>query len=163
MDVKIYDIIRFFFKENFSQKRLFVILMSILIALLSFFLCHNQDWFGGLKSVYGNLPIAIFPLVCFLVSFLSLELICNKVSKHKQKEICRINELENRRKKAEAIVDTIKRLSNWQKSFLINNIVQGKSQIKSFEIGGYKAVWGCEMEALIDKRIISKISCSPEI
>jgi|GEM_PF-3345041 len=149
---KIIDIIRFFFKENFSQKRLFVILISILFMVFSFFVCHKQGWFGNLKEDYGNLAVVTFLSICFSVPFLISELICNKVFSNKQ-------EYETKKKKAETIFDTFNRLTDWQRSFLLHNILQkGQSQIKSYEIGGCKAVWGCEMEALIAKRIVTEIS-----
>lgn len=132
--------------------------MSVLIAVLSFFLCHKQEWFGELKSDYGNLAIGIFLFVCFLVPFLVFELICNKVSANKQEQSRRFNEFEMRKKKAVEIFETFNRLTDWQKKFLITNILQGKSQIKEYEIGGYKAVWEYDINALMGKRIINELS-----
>ena len=158
MGERIIEIIRFFFKENFSQKRLSVILVSILITVLFFFTCHNHKWFVDLKKDYGNYAVITSLFICFLVTFIICELICNKFSANKQKATQMINELERKVKRAEIIFDTLNRLTDWQMGFLIKNVLQGKSQIKKYEIGGYEAIWGPEVDALRAKGIITYIS-----
>ena len=118
MDDNFIKIIRFFFKENFSQKRLFVILMSILAAIICFFLFYRQGWIKVLKNDYGNLVIPIFLVLVFFVVFLVLELICNAVSSRIQEKKRRQRELELIIKKTEDRYDTLRRLSDWQINFL---------------------------------------------
>jgi len=156
MSDKIISIIRFFFKENFSQKRLFVILMTIVIMIVSFFISHKREWFIDFKSNYGNVGIVILLICYFLVIFILFEIICTKLSANKEEAKRLYNEFEMRKRKAEAIYNDLNSLSDWQKRFLLRNIMQGKSQVKSFEIGDYEAIWRPEMDVLVSKKIVTK-------
>lgn len=158
MDDGFIKIIRFFFKENFSQKRMFVILMSIMTAIISFFFFYRQEWIRELKNDYGALVIPLLLALVFVVTFLVLELICNAVYSRIQEKKRRRREIELIIKKIEYRYNTLSRLSDWQINFLIDMVMQKKMQIQAYEIGGYHAVWGPEMEVLIMKKIVRKIT-----
>jgi hypothetical protein len=158
MDDKIINIIRFFFKENFSQKRLVVILAAVLTDIFLFFLCYQQNWFNKLTSDYGNTVIVVFLSISFLIAFIIYELICNEVSVYLKRENRRVRKLKFRYQKTEERYKALSRLTDWQKEFIIDMVTQGKSQIKAYEIGVYKAAWDLEMEALIAKKIIRELS-----
>jgi len=158
MDDKIINIIRFFFKENFSQKRLVVILAAVLTDIFLFFLCYQQNWFNKLTSDYGNTVIVVFLSISFLIAFIIYELICNEVSVYLKRKKRRVRKLKFRYQKTEERYKALSRLTDWQKEFIIDMVTQGKSQIKAYEIGVYKAAWDLEMEALIAKKIIRELS-----
>ena len=158
MTDKLISILRFFLKEDFSQRRLFTVLLSALITILFFFFCHKQRWFVDLKGGYGTPAIVVVLSACFVVVFLVSELLCIRISVNKQKKVHQNEELDSRTKEAISIFDTLNRLTDWQKGFLIRNIMRRKSQIKGYEVGDYKLVWQDEMEALITKGIVTEIS-----
>jgi hypothetical protein len=45
-------------------------------------------------------------------------------------------------------------LTIWQRTFLIRLLNENRRQIPEWEVGSYKAVWGPEMEVLIEKGVV---------
>ena len=58
---------------------------------------------------------------------------------------------EERRKNVEDMLDT---LTSWQRSFLARFVAENRRQIPEWEVGPYRAVWGPEMDVLVQKGII---------
>jgi len=52
--------------------------------------------------------------------------------------------------------DTLDSLTQWQRMFLCRFVVEGRSQIKDFEVGQFRATWDSEMTVLIEKGVIKE-------
>ena len=127
--------------------------LSVLLALLSIIVFHftskRTEWFEGLR-VYGGLGVPIALLVIALVVFLVTWLICCGADTiWRRKRVLQRVEQEKR-----AVRSNLETLTGWQGQFLLRFLVEGRAQIPEWEIGGYKAVWGSEVEVLITKGML---------
>jgi hypothetical protein len=133
--------------------------LSALVALLSvavfYFAARHSEWFREAAGRGSNAIVAVLAMV-LLISFLAVWLIlsgvagivthCRSVSQSVQRDV---EELRR-------IGDNLGATTDWQRSFLLRFITNDTTQINDWEVGGYKAIWGPELEVLCAKGIIRR-------
>jgi len=133
--------------------------MSFLVALLAVVLLHfsskDTPWVVDLdqRSKFAY-PIAL--LVGFLIVFLLVWSIYGVTAWFRQQLIAKSRILQREEKQLMHVSETLENLSEWQERFLVRFINESKRQIQEHEIGGFKAVWGDEIEVLIAKGVIRR-------
>lgn len=151
----IVDLITWFLEKNFRAKNAVSVFVALIAVVVVYFTSHGSTWVADLDK-RGTLAVPIALLNVFVAVYLLCWLLAS-VWLHfaeKRSERCRRETMAERRELQ--IRDTLDSLNDWQRSFVLQFIVQGKTQIHEHEIGGFKSVWGSEVEMLVRKGVIIK-------
>jgi len=100
-----------------------------------------------IRTQYGNTGIAVGFVVIWLMLFVTINLIGDRISAH-------MKQVKAEAQRIEHIYDNLNSLSISQKELLERFVLQNKRHFQDYEIGGYKAVWGRDVEVLKGKRIL---------
>lgn len=150
------DTIKLFFDKKISQNgRLLLSLIGIIVFFLLF---HNKPVFIKIKEDYGKVGIGTGALLFGLMLFITINLIANKLSNYKKLTLQKQERLGRQEQKVIKIIDNLNSLSESQKGLLERFVLRKKKQFQDYEIGGYKVIWGRDVEVLRAKGIIRKLT-----
>ncbi|SRR5258706_4245467 len=131
--------------------------LSALVALLSvgtvYLAARHSAWFRevaerGNSAVVASLAIVL--LISFLTAWLVLSAAVSVVANRKSAT----NAMHLQGERLIQIRNTLGTLTDWQRSFVLRFITEDRMQINEWEVGGYKAIWGPELDVLCAKGII---------
>ena len=129
---------------------LFVALLSAATLLPAVI---HSGWFKSVVAVHASLVVVVVVGVvvcCWLGAWMVWSLIAFSARRVNNRR-----ELKHKAQQQETTIhEQLYTLSNWQRRFLLRLVDNGMHQIHAFEIGGYRAVWQDEMQALINKGIM---------
>ena len=143
------EIIKLFFDKKIAQNGR--LLLSLIIAIILFLSLRDLPDFLDIKKEYGKITVGICLL---LIPFIIVNLAANKLQKARSKR----GVLEQEIQKVVNMRKTLDGLTDYQYQLLGKFVSQNKSQFQDYEIGGYRAVWGREIEVLQEKRIIRQLT-----
>jgi len=150
------DTIKLFLDKKIAQNGR--LLLSLIITIAFLLLFHNKPIFIKIKADYGKVGIGICILLFWLILFITINLIANKLSNNRRLRRQRKAELKRKEQNIIEIYDNLDSLSESQKSLLERFVLENKRQFQDYEIGGYKAVWGRDIEVLQAKGIIKTLT-----
>ena len=148
------ETIKLFFDKKIAHNARLLLSLIGVIVLLSLF---RKSLLLEIKTNYGNTGIGICILLLWLIFFIPINLIADRLSNHRKLRIQRNVELKQQEQNIREIYDNLDILSESQKSLLARFILQNKRQFQNYEIGGYEAVWGKDITVLLTKGIIRKL------
>lgn len=148
-----------FLKRLLDMKTTIKNAVSLLVALVSvsvfYFTSKDSQWFEDLDE-YGLIGVGVSLSVVFLIGFLSAWLIYSGLATRRQRVASHRAALERAEQEIDAVRRNLDSLTPWQRTFLLRFIVERRTQIPDYEVGGYKAVWGSEMAVLVSKGIVKE-------
>lgn len=144
--------------------------VSALVALVSVAVfypqAHSSSWLRELER-YGGMGVAIALILVFFIAYLTVWLLysgvaayCHNCADRRNAENERIAEIQQAQEDDKqcrlAIRNKLESLTDWQRKFLLRFVVEGRTQIPTFEVGQYRAAWDFEMAVLIEKGIVQE-------
>ena len=152
---KILDIFERLLYKNIRVKNATSFLCGLLAVAFFYFTSRKEEWFLEIQR-FGVPGLIVAFCIVFFIAFLSIWLIGScAVWLYKESESRQIARKQAQRDK-EIIRETLESLTEWQYDFLLRFVRERQHQIRSYEIGGYKAVWGPEMQVLISRDIVKQ-------
>lgn len=125
-------------------------LVALVAVVVAYFILAPHAWFQGLTPWAQVASLVIVLLITFLTVWLlwsGAHAVWNARAEQKRSQRA---EAGSHRKTRE-VLDS---LTDWQRRFLLRFVVEKRSQIPEWEVGGFQAVWDAEMEVLQRKGII---------
>lgn len=146
-------ILKSLLEVNIRVKNATSVLFALASVFLVFVMARQSAWFHDVQG-YGAMGVAVALSVVFLSTFLGVWLLLTGATALAD----RVGSRRRGRQRAEAQTDLILRnldsLTEWQRSFLVRFVVENRMQMPEWEVGGYRALWGPEMDVLLAKQII---------
>jgi len=151
-----FDIIKLFFDKKIAHNAR--LLLSLIGVIVFYLLFRNKPILLEIKTNYGNTGIGTCILLFWLILFITINLMADKLSYLIKLRKQRKAELKQKEQNVIKIYDNLNNLSKPQKSLLERFVLQNKRQFQSYEIGEYEAVWGRDIDVLQSKGIIRKLT-----
>lgn len=129
------------------------LLLALLTVAIVYFASMDSAWIADLDR-RGPLGLPIALTVILIGAFLSYWLLGSAWLQIVAKRNARRKKEATAEQRERHIVHTLDSLTDWQRGFVLRYIVEGTTQLQEYEIGGYKAVWGPEVEMLVQKGVI---------
>lgn len=146
------EIIKLFLDKKVAQNGR--LLLSLIIAIALFLLLRGNSVLLEIENDYGKVGIGTCLFLLWLILFIIVNLAANKLQKARSKR----RVLEQEVQKAVNMLRTLDSLTDYQYQLLRKFVSQNKSQLQDYEIGGYKAVWGRDIEVLQRKGVIQQLT-----
>jgi len=143
-------------EKNFPIKNVVCLLSALLLTVAFYSQSNSIQLFQEAKS-YGNIGVGIALVVVFLIALLGTWLVYSWVAALSKRANSHRREVITSYEQDNAIQTTLLNLSPWQRQFVLRFVLEHRTQIPDFEVGGYRMAWDSEMAVLIHKRIIKEI------
>ena len=130
-------------------------LAGFLVTALAYLTARQADWFVELVG-RGGAWVAAALVVVFVITFLTVWLCLTVFVAGRNRRQLEHEALRRQYLELEETHATLQSLSDWQRSFLLRLVTTDSMQIREWEIGGYEAVWGPEVQFLCAKGILAK-------
>jgi hypothetical protein len=147
------NFIKWLLEADIRVKNALSVLFALFVVGATYFLGRGRAWFREIAE--RGLAAQAVALVLILVSaFLAAWLAITAVSALWGTLTGLRKARERERERLKTIFSILQNLTDWQRSFLLRFVVEDRTQIPEWEIGGYQAVWGPEVEVLLAKGIL---------
>jgi len=150
------DFLRRLLEKDFPIKNV-VCFLSALLLTVAFYSQSNSIQLFQEAKVYGKIGVGVALVVVFLITLLGTWLVYFLVAALSKRANSRRRDLITSHEQDNAIRTTLLNLSPWQRRFVERFVLENRTQIPDFEVGGYRMAWDSEMAVLIHKRIIKEI------
>ena len=147
------DLTTWLLEKDIRTKNAASLLLALITVAIVYFTSLGSAWLEDLDR-RGPLGLPVALSAVFLAAFLLYWLIGSAWMQAAASRAARRKQEASVERRERQIVDTLESLTEWQRSFVFRYIVEGTTQIQEYEIGGYKAVWGSEVQMLIQKGVI---------
>lgn len=140
-------------ERDIRTKNATCLLTALVVAALFYFTFSNTAWFQGIEG-FGGVGVAVTLLVVLVGTYCAAWLVYSGVASQRQRVASRQRACRDVALKTRIVRRNLDGLTPWQRQFLLRFIVEGRTQIPDFEVGGYRAAWDFEMQVLINKEIV---------
>jgi hypothetical protein len=149
------DLCKWLLEKDIRAKNAASFLVALLSLVIFYFTSKHCLWFQELRG-YAAIGVAVALLVVFLIAFLSAWLVYSAVATYCQRVVSRRKARHDAQQQQKTVRSNLDSLTDWQRRFLLRFIVEHRTQIPEFEVGGFKAAWDFEMAVLTKKGIIKE-------
>ena len=152
---KLLDYFRDILTGKLGSSQLVVLFCALISTGGTYLLIREGKWFQSVRADFGTMGPLILVTVGFLLYLIVFQIglrICAKGH-------AVIKSHGDGLKNSEQVKDVFRRLSDWQKSFLIQAVRENKRQWQRYEMpSGYDMIWKPEIEVLRVKGIVRQIN-----
>lgn len=128
--------------------------LALVSTLLIFVNLENIGWLHNNVLQNGSIAIFIVLPMVFLIMFLFVWLIWSGVAAVWHHVASQRAAITMEHELMETIRHNLSGVTEWQRQFLLRFIVEKRTQIAEFQIGGYRAAWDFELGVLLSKGIV---------
>lgn len=147
------DLFKWVLERDFRAKNATSFLLALLSVIVFYSSSRHRASFKGLQDS-DDTGVAVALLIVFLTVFFGVWLIYSIAETFCRRVLSQQRVRERAEHEKMAIRRDLESLSEWQRKFVLRFLVEGKMQMHEYEIGGYKGVWGPEIDVLVNKRIV---------
>ena len=105
-------------------------------------------------QVFGPIGVAVTMAVVFFAVFLATSLAFSGIAHHRHAVVSSEKAKREVEREKETIRRNLEGLTGWQRHFVARFLLESRTQIPESDVGGYRMVWGDEVQVLINKGII---------
>jgi hypothetical protein len=125
-----------------------------LVSGVAFYLV-SRDWplLQELKDL-GAVGSTVRFATVFLIAFLTAWLVWTAIASRYHRVAKERTAKQRSDERVQNLRDTLFRLTDWQRRFLLRFITEGTTQIPDYQVGEFRAVWESEMSVLVAKGVV---------